>query len=57
VELSISTLCQEQKQAQTSDLVALGQVGRENSSGKLVEGLKLLDVAGESFGVAGADGE
>ena len=57
MKLGIATLRQQQEQRQTGDLVALAVVGGQSGRGQLVEGLQLLDVAGEGVGVSGADGE
>lgn len=56
VEGGVLALHEEQEQVQASDLVSLGQLGGQDRGGQLVEGLELLDVAGEGRGVAGADG-
>lgn len=57
MELGVEALGQEQQQAEARDAVPLGDVGGQDVGGQLVEGLELLDVAGEGGGVAGADGK
>lgn len=57
MELRVLALRQQQQQAQPGNLIPLRNIDRESIRWQLIERLQLLNVAGESLRVAGANGE